>query len=66
MDLCLSDSNAIEKALKNYNVNYDHLEGSLLDEITLNDKSRKETLKEVELYPKIMLLNFDFNLVGTI
>ena len=66
MDICLGESFAVGQALKNYDKDSDDLEGSLLDEIIFNDKSRKDTLKEIELYPKKMLLNYDFNLVGTI
>ena len=66
MDVCLSDPIAIFEALKYYQHDSDDLGGSILHEITLKDSSRKETLKEIELYPKTTLLNFDLNHVGTI
>ena len=66
MDVCLSDTQAIQEALKHFVKDSDDLGGSLLDEITANDKSRKDSLKEINLYPKTMLLNLDYNHVGTI
>ena len=66
MDICLSDPDSIRDALKVFDKNSENLEGSIIEIMTLGDQVRKDTFKDIELYPTNHLLSLDLNLRGTI
>ena len=56
MDICLSDAQAIEEALHHTDFESASLEGSVIHQITADDKVRLAAFKEIEIYPRIMML----------
>ena len=52
MDICLSDPDTIKDALIDFDPDNDNLEGSVMSVICEDDIIRKETFKEIGLYPK--------------
>ena len=42
------------------------MKGSIIDLLTSGDQVRRDTFKQIEMYPKLMLLQIDVNFRGTV
>lgn len=64
-DMSLSDAESMQDALGKWETQKLGDNGSMIEMIASGDQVRRDVFREVSFYPKVMILNQDFNNVGT-
>jgi hypothetical protein len=68
-DICLSEPQSILAALedwKNLKSETSRAWGSIIEQLTWDDRIRRETFIETKFYPKSLVINLDLDFTGTI
>ena len=65
-DICLSDTKTIKEALRIYEPDSIRIENTIIHEFSEEDRMRLEAMKDIGFYPKNLIINHDFNFIGTI
>ena len=65
-DICLSDTKTIKEALRIYQPDSIRIENTIIHEFSAEDRMRLEAMKDIGFYPKNLIINHDFNFIGTI
>ena len=65
-DICLNDTPAVHNALRDRKEDNYSCDGSIMDSLVKDDQVRKQTFKDINFYPKTMIIHYDLNFMGTI